>query len=116
MPLVKTIDANDLLEAFQEANRDYYSFGACEAMVEYFEEFPENTELDIVGLCGDFTEHDSAKDWYIEYNGEDELENAIKENELEDEDEIEDFCMDELENTVSWYRKLDNGAVLVTDY
>ena len=58
MALVKTFDANDLKEEFKNWNRDYYSYEACEAIIELFEECDcgNNTELDIIALCCDFNE------------------------------------------------------------
>jgi hypothetical protein len=48
--------ANQLKQEFISYNRDYYSYEACEAIVDYFYELDVNVELDIIGLCGDFNE------------------------------------------------------------
>ena len=58
MALVKTFNANDLKEEFKAWGRDYYSYAACEAIIDLFEECDcdKNTELDIVGLCCVFNE------------------------------------------------------------
>lgn len=60
MALVKTFDANDLYEEFRAWDRDYFTYSACEAIIELFEECDSetNTELDIIALCYDFTELD----------------------------------------------------------
>ena len=73
MALVKTyISGYELKREFEDWERDYFSIEACEEIVKYFEEFDENVELDIIGLCGDFTEstyeeikHDYSNNNYI---------------------------------------------------
>lgn len=58
MALVKTFDMYDLKREFEEWNRDYFSIQACDAMIDLFDQCG-NVELDIVGLCGDFSEEDA---------------------------------------------------------
>ena len=74
MALVKTFTANDLKEEFKAWDRDYYSYNACEELINLFEDCDcgNNTELDIIALCCDFNE----EDWeYIkdEYSNHDDL-------------------------------------------
>ena len=74
MALVKTFTANDLKEEFKAWDRDYYSYSACEELINLFEDCDcgNNTELDIIAICCDFTE----EDWeYIkdEYSNHDDL-------------------------------------------
>lgn len=60
--LVKTImNAEELKREFQAYNRDYYSYEACQAIIDFFEETGngEPQELDIIALCGDFNEETS---------------------------------------------------------
>lgn len=58
MSLVKTFNANDLKQEFINFNRDYFSYQACEKIIELFEEDGTNSEIDIIGLCCDFNEDD----------------------------------------------------------
>ena len=48
------VNAYYLKELFIKAERDYFSLEACEVIIEYFDDISE--ELDIIGLCCDFTE------------------------------------------------------------
>ena len=106
--LIETIDAKTLKQRFKEYDRDYFSDAACEAIVQYFEDTDcgTNTELDIIGLCGDFTEYPSFTDWYRDYKGQEGLDELIKDYELEDENDIEAKCKEELEDK-TWFQELE---------
>ena len=55
--IIKTIEtANELRNEFITYDRDYYTFEAYEAMIQYLEEIGENYELDVIALCCDFNE------------------------------------------------------------
>ena len=112
MALVKTFDANDLLQEFKDWNRDYYSYEACEAMVQFFEETDcdHNTELDIVALCCDFNEA-SPEDILNDYDHLSEFEDVVS----EDGDIDEDALLDAL-NYYTWAVKLDNGNILYASF
>ena len=57
MALVITIDNKwELKERFEAMNRDYYSLEACEEIINYFDMYEENVELDIIAICCDFDE------------------------------------------------------------
>lgn len=106
--LIETIDASTLKQRFKEYDRDCFSDAACEAIVQYFEDTDcgTNTELDIIGLCGDFTEYPSFTDWYRDYKGQEGLDELIKDYELEDENDIEAKCKEELEDE-TWFQELE---------
>lgn len=53
--IYKEFDAYDLKREFEKWDRDYFSIEACERIIELFED--ENWELDVIGLCCDFTEY-----------------------------------------------------------
>lgn len=61
----QTINEYDFIDAFRKMDR-YNTFGhdALKALFEYLEEYEESTgeemELDVIALCGDFTQYDSA--------------------------------------------------------
>lgn len=107
--LIETIDARTLKQRFEEYDRDYFSEAACEAIVQYFEDtdYGNNTELDIISLCGSFTEYPSYTDWYKDRKGQKGLDELIKDYELTDEDEIEEQCKKELEDD-TWYQELED--------
>ena len=106
--LIETIDARTLKQRFKEYDRDYFSDAACQALVDYFEDTDcgNNTELDIIALCCEFTEYPSFTDWFRDYKGQVCLDKLIKDYELTDEDEIEAKCKEELEDE-TWFRELE---------
>ena len=90
--LVVTIDtAGQLFRAMREAERGY-SYDACEAMLEFYDELGENVEFDAVALSGDWVElsRDEA-----------ERETGMSLEELQDE-------------TVTY--ELDNGNILYLNF
>jgi hypothetical protein len=48
--------AYKLRNEFQSYDRDYYTFEAYEAIIEYFNMFDEDVELDVIAICCDFNE------------------------------------------------------------
>ena len=56
--LYNTIEtAQELQREFRAYDRDNYSLAAYEAILDYFDEcYPEGFELDVIGICCDFTE------------------------------------------------------------
>jgi len=112
MALVKTFNASELKEEFRQFNRDYFSYEACEAIIEFFEETDcgKNTELDIIGLCCDFNEETPE---YIQ----DEYDNIPEFAECQNEDgEIDiDKLMDAL-NYYTWAVLLSNGNILYINF
>lgn len=56
MGLIKRINGDELKKEFEEWGRDYYSYEACDAMVEFYDSLGDDYELDIVAMCGEFTE------------------------------------------------------------
>lgn len=112
MALVKTFDANDLLEEFKAWNRDYYTYEACEEIVNFFEETDcgQNTELDIIGICCDFNEQE-AEDIYNEYDNLDDI------AECKDEDgEIDKEKLFEALQEHTWAIELTNGNILYLNF
>jgi hypothetical protein len=70
--LKKTINTGyELLQEFQAYGRDYFTYEACEEIINYFDMFEEDVELDIIGLCCDFNEStidDIRSDYNIDYD------------------------------------------------
>lgn len=118
MALVKTFDANDLLEEFKAWNRDYFSYEACEELINLFEECDcgTNTELDIVALCCDFTEAD-PQDIYEDYNNLDDIADCLldEQDEPDGTDVDEDKLLDAL-NYHTWAVQLSNGNILYQNF
>ena len=71
--LVKTVNFNDFLEEFRNYGReDQFSYEGKKALFDYLEELSEDLgepiELDIIGICCDFTEYDSIEEFNHDYS------------------------------------------------
>jgi hypothetical protein len=64
----KTITEYDFTEAFRKSDnyKNSFSYEGLKALFEYLEQYEQDTgtelELDIVSICGDFTEYENFKD------------------------------------------------------
>ena len=70
--LVKKVSFNDFLEEFRRYGReDQFSYEGKKALFNYLEELSEDMgesmELDIIGICCDFTEYDSIEEFNDDY-------------------------------------------------
>ena len=68
----RNVTEHDFTEAFRDYGRnDEFSYEGLKALYEWFEEYEEGTgeeiELDVVGICCDFSEYDSALEAAEEY-------------------------------------------------
>ena len=94
--LVTTIDnAYQLEQLFREYGReDHFSYEGFNALYNYLEEYSECTgedfKIDVIALCGDFTEYESWEKIYNDYSYSYNNESKTFE-ELEEESELEDF-------------------------
>ena len=52
-----TIDAGIMQDMFKAWNRDYYTYEACEALIEWYDEIDPDTEFDVIGVCCDWNEY-----------------------------------------------------------
>ena len=108
MALVKTFDKYELQEAFRRMDRDYFSLEGYDEILRLFEETDcgTNTELDVIGICCDFTEDDpqTVQDDY------DNIE-EIADTQDEDGNIDEDALLDAL-NYYTWAVQLSNGNIL----
>jgi len=71
--LVKTVSFSDFLEEFKNYGReDQFSYEGKKALYDYLndlsEDIGENIELDIIGLCCDFTEYNSIEEFLNDYS------------------------------------------------
>lgn len=111
MALVITIDnAWELKRQFEKANRDYFSYEACDALIELFDELETNTELDPVGLACEFTEE--SPEYIVDnYDNIDEIAGT------KDQDgEIDTDALIDALNYHTWATLLDNGNILYQDF
>ena len=96
-----TINNFDFIEAFKDYGREnQFSREALFALFDYFEELEqdigEDMELDVIGICCDYTEYDSLEEFKEQCN--------------EEYDSIEDI---ESETTVI---RLDSGGFIVQNF
>lgn len=107
MPLIKTIDsASQLRDEFHLAGRgNQFSYEAYEWIFDYFEEF-DSTELDVVGICCDFSE-DSFRDVASNF--------GLDLSEFDDEDDegIREFVLDYLSDNTSIVGSNESSVVYI---
>lgn len=82
--LIKRVTETDFIRAFDECGRgNNFSFEAREALYEYLEDLSESLgediELDVIGICCDFSE--ITFDEVLEEQGEDDEDDALDEYE-----------------------------------
>ena len=67
----QTINEYQFKDAFQNCRPNNFSYEGLTALYNYLEQYEEDTgqemELDVIGLCCDFTEYDSLKEFQQEY-------------------------------------------------
>lgn len=65
--MVQTINsAYALQEIFKDWNRDYYTIEGYETILQFYDSIDENMRLDVIGICGEWTEY-TAEDLYNDY-------------------------------------------------
>ena len=111
-----TVNSSMFADAFRRMGReDQFSREALEALFEYIENYEEDTgsrvELDVVGLCCEFTEYENAITAAADYGFTSELE-------AEDYEDAEDFEEAKESEAREWleYRTLvisfDSGLII----
>tara|TARA_R100001460_G_C3444910_1_gene163915 strand:- start:49 stop:351 length:303 start_codon:yes stop_codon:yes gene_type:complete len=80
------ITESTFIDAFKQSDtrKNQFSYEGLKALFEYFEEYEDSTgeelEFDMIGICCEYTEYDSLKQYNDEYG-----------NECEEIDEIADY-------------------------
>jgi len=72
--IARIINESEFIEAFDKMGRgDNFSIPGRRALFEYLSDYAESTgetvELDVIGICCDWAEYESAHDAYLEYEG-----------------------------------------------
>ena len=84
----QTINEYQFKDAFQKCRPNNFSYEGLTALYDYLEQYEEDTgqemELDVIGLCCDFTEYEDLEEFQSEYYDE------IKGDKYEDIEEIEE--------------------------
>ena len=69
--MYRTINEYEFEQAFKDMDRDYYSYDGYRALYEFLEEVcssdDKGFELDVIAICGDFTEYENLKEFQSEY-------------------------------------------------
>ena len=63
--MITSITSTDFVDAFRDMGRqDNFSYSGLRALFDYFEDYSEDTgesiELDVIAICCEYSEHDSA--------------------------------------------------------
>lgn len=113
-----TIDAGIMLDMFKNCNRDYYTYEACNALINFYDEIDENTEFDVIGICCEWSEYGETpcltwKDFLNDYSYLLDVETWKDENALDeyDEDLYIDALIEELEDRTTVIR-LSNSVLV----
>ena len=99
MLVIKLDTVDQLRNEFVKYDRDYYSYAGYEIILDYFNEFEEDIELDVIAICCDFTEV-SFEEFINDYSLE------ITEDESE-----EKVIMEYLDNNAGFYQILDDTVI-----
>ena len=110
----QTVSLNDFRDAFRAYDRlDNFSYDGLGALFEYLEELEEDTgeemELDVIAICCDFSEYDSAVDC-ITGNGYDL--GCI--TNIKDDDEKEDAALEYLRDNTTVITF--DGGIIIQDF
>lgn len=111
MAIVTTVTASTFANAFVDMGRgDQFSRDALDALFEYYEQVSEGTgsniELDVIGICCDWSELEDDQ-LYIEYGTTEGL--AEHDGDM---DEYKESILEKLEDS-TYVIQLDNGNVLI---
>lgn len=116
----KTVSADDFVRSFEQMRMDSFSRMGLYALFEYFEELEEETgeelELDVISVCCEYSEYDSAEEAAEEYGYK-----AVEDDENDGLDEVErseaerDAAIEWLEDRTTVIR-LDNGGVIIQQF
>ena len=52
-----TIDAGMMKEMFENWHRDYYTYEACEALENWYDEIDPDFDFDVISICCDWNEY-----------------------------------------------------------
>lgn len=108
-----TIDATMARDMFKACDRDYFTTTALETILDYYDEFDENTEFDVIAICCDWNEYGegSALTFADLLNDYEYLMDSEEFSELEEDEQIE-ALVEELEEH-TYITRLENGNVLL---
>jgi len=101
MLVIKIVAVDQLRNEFIRCDRDYYSYEGYEAILDYYHKLEEETELDVIAICGDFNEV-TFEDFINDYSVE-----------LEEDETEEETISNYIDNNGGFYQILDNTVIYV---
>jgi len=115
----QTVNLYDFMDAFRKMDRDYYSYEGYEALFDWYEELDPDFELDVIGICCDWTEY-TPEELENNYNNILNFDEWKKENtdpdELYTEEELKEEYIEELVSELERYTtviKLSNTYLVL---
>ena len=95
--LYKSLNKYELQNEFRAYNRDYFSLEGYAAILEMFEDLGNDSELDVIAICCEFSEEDEEdiRDYYN----------------IPEDEEVEDYLSER-----TWCQELDNGNFLYQQF
>lgn len=107
--IVKTFDLYDFIREFERYDRgDRFSDEAMEELYNYYDDLGEPYELDVIGICCNWTEYENLEEYAKEYMNESDFEEW-------GDDLREDVILAELDNN-TYFARLNNGKLLIQNY
>jgi hypothetical protein len=71
--MIQRIDNYDFIRAFEDYGRsNQFTEEALEILFEYYEEIDEDTELDVIAICCEWSEYESIEELHKNYGVKDE--------------------------------------------
>lgn len=107
--IVKTFDLYDFKREFERYDRgDNFSDEAMEELFNYYDDWGEPYELDVIEICCNWTEFENLEEYVSQYMNESDFEEW-------GEDLREDVILAELDNN-TFFARLSNGHLLIQNY
>lgn len=107
--IIKSFDLYDFKREFERYGRsNNFSDEAMEELYNYYDDLDEPYELDVIGICCNWTEYESLEEYAKEYMDESDFEGM-------DDDEKEEAILDNLDNN-TYFTRFYSGSVLIQNY
>ena len=107
--IIKQFDLYDFKKEFESYDRgDNFSDEGLEELFDYYDDFGEPYELDVIEICCNWTEYENLDEFATAYGYTEEVEGM-------EEEEKEQYLTDIL-NDNTCYFLLSDGGVVVQDY
>ena len=118
--IIQTINKNDFHDAFNAIRPNTFTYEGLNALYEYLDDIYDESnpcDLDVIALCCEFTEYESAYDAMFEYQPEDmpTVDNSEGMDLIEIQEATEKLCLDWL-NHKTQVIELSNGGVIIQDF